>query len=147
MNIFKKFKKSKDVNKEEKEVKKEEKKEPTFAECLAENKAKILNEVNALDTESDTYKDDYAKLMALIKSVEDSEIKEEVLNGTKIENSNKAQETDLKKSEIKAGVAKTGITAGAAVLGCLSVPFIEQKVGPAMSKIASQASQALFKKN
>lgn len=143
MNIFKKFKKSKDVNKEEKEVKKE----LTFAECLAANKAKILDEVNALDRESDTYKDDYAKLMALIKSVEDSEIKEEVLNGTKIENSNKAQETDIKKSEIKAGVAKTGITASAAVLGCAMVPYIEQKVGPAMSKIASQASQALFKKN
>ena len=144
--MIKNFKK-KAKNEEAKSEVKEVIKEPTFAETLGENKSKILEEIAALDKESDTYKDDYAKLMALIKSIEDSEIKEEILVGNKIDNQNKSEESNIKKSEIKAGVAKTGIATGGAVLGCIVIPFIEQKVGPAMSKIAAQASAALFKKN
>lgn len=143
----KKKNKAEETEVKEKEIKTEEIPEPTALEILEKEKKRLLKEVGELKSDSETYADDYQKLMALLKSVQDSIIKEKISEGTDIENSNKAEETTIKKKEINAKVAQTGITAGGAVLGCAMVPFVEQRVGPAMSKIASQASNALFKKS
>ena len=121
-------------------------KDPTAQEDLAFKKQQLFNAINDLDPTDDDYVDKYQKLMALVKSIQDSEIKEEVLAGQKIENSNKEQEPELKKAEMKSKIAQTGIMTGGALGGCILVPFIEQKAGPAMSKIANQAAAALFKK-
>lgn len=146
MAFWNKKKKTEEPDTKE-EIKTEEIPVPTALEILEKEKARLLKEIGELKSDSETYVDDYQKLMGLLKSVQDSIIKEKISQGTDIENSNKAEETAIKKKEINSKVAQTGITAGGAVLGCAMVPFVEQRVGPAMSKIASQASQALFKKN
>lgn len=147
MPFWNKKKKTEEEVKKDEVIKTEEIPVPTTLEILEKEKARILKEIGELKSDSETYVKDYSERMALLKSVQDSIIKEKISEGTDIENSNKAEETVIKKKEINAKVAQTGITAGGAVLGCAMVPFVEQKVGPAMSKIASQASQALFKKS
>lgn len=131
MSIFKK--KNKTVSEEVIETK-----DPTFVET---EKARI--ETLLKDETPGTER--YAKLQGAYRETLEHELKEANIDGKEIENTNKAQEPELKKAELKAGIVKTGITAGGGIIACVAIPFIEQKIGPAMSKIANHAQSAIFK--
>lgn len=116
----------------------EEVKQPTFIES---QKAKI--EGMLLKEEPGTEK--YAALYKEYLSVQASEINECTKIGKEIENSNKSQEIDQKNKDRKAGIKKTAITASAGVAAAVAIPLVEQKVGPAMSKLSGPAMAAIFK--
>ena len=113
----------------------EEVKQPTFIES---QKAKI--EGMLLKEEPGTEK--YAALYKEYLSVQASECTK---IGKEIENSNKSQEIDQKNKDRKAGIKKTAITASAGVAAAVAIPLVEQKVGPAMSKLSGPAMAAIFK--
>lgn len=130
--MLKIFKKHKQTTEEE------VKKEPTFIEG---QKAKI--EAMLLQEEPGSEK--YAALYKEYLSVQASEINETTKSGKEIENFNKSQEIDQKNKDRKAGIKKTAITAGAGVAAAVAIPLVEQKLGPAMSKLSGPAMSAIFK--
>ena len=113
-------------------------KDPTFIES---QKAKIEGMLLAEEPGSEKY----AALYKEYLSVQASEINEETKKGKEIENVNKSQEIDQKNKDRKASIKKTAITAGAGVAAAVAIPLVEQKVGPAMSKLSGPAMQAIFK--
>lgn len=128
------FKKKKPEKKEEKDIQKD----LTFIEV---QKKKMEEQLSKLEPGTEEYDKVYNAYLKL----QDSEIKEETLNGKKIENSNKAQEPEQKKAERKAGIVKTGISAGAGVAAAILIPLTEQKIGPGMSKLSNHAQASIFK--
>lgn len=131
MKIFKR--------KPKKQETEEEKKDPTFVE---EQKKKLEEQLLKLKPESKEYAAIYDQYLKL----QESEIKEETLEGKKIENSNKKEETTHKNKDRKAGVIKTAISAGAGVVAAVLIPLTEQKIGPGMSKLSNHAQASIFKR-
>lgn len=129
LKIFKKHKQT---------AEEEVKKEPTFIEG---QKAKI----EAMLLQEEPGSDKYAALYKEYLSVQASEINETTKSGKEIENFNKSQEIDQKNKDRKAGIKKTAITAGAGVAAAVAIPLVEQKLGPAMSKLSGPAMSAIFK--
>lgn len=124
-----------------KATKKEEvKKELTFAE-------KEIKKAEAKLAELEVGTKEYDEAVNSLNKLKASKLVDLNIDGKEIVNENLKQETKLKKKEINAGVAKTAITTVGAVAGCAIIPIIEQKVGPAISKVAGPAMSAMFKKN
>ena len=128
------FKKKKPEKKEEKDIQKD----LTFIEV---QKKKMEEQLSKLEPGTEEYDKVYNAYLKL----QDSEIKEETLNGKKIENHNKSLEPEQKKAERKAGIVKTVTSAGAGVAAAILIPLTEQKIGPGMSKLSNHAQASIFK--
>lgn len=127
------------------EVKVDFKDQKTLDDLYAKKQA-ILKSINELDPEDDDYDEKYGKKMGLFKSIQDSLKQESIHEGIKIENANKAAETELKKKESNSKVKAAMVTGGFALGGCILIPIMDNLLGPAMSKVMPVALGALFKK-
>lgn len=130
MPIFKKKKTMKDIKKEHENL-----------SFVQEQQRRRVDRLKKLDPESS----EYEKLYKEYVSAQGAELNDENLKSKRIENENKSQETILKKKEIRAGIIKTAISSASAVLAAIIIPIVEQRVGPAMSKLSSHAMSAIFK--
>ena len=113
-------------------------KEPTFVESQKKKIEEML-------LKEEPGSDKYAALYKEYLSVQASEINECTKEGKEIENANRSQEIDQKNKDRKAGIKKTAITATAGVAAAVAIPLVEQKVGPAMSKLSGPAMSAIFR--